>query len=79
MKEIIELLSALVNKNILVNVRDKSGNVVRGYVYNVNTETYVVTTEYIGKFIEPRNWDSRFKKLRYDNITMINIAVVCVC
>lgn len=70
----IMIIKAMGNKPIEVEIKDNSGVTHKGYIYNVNTNTCVITTEYIDKFIEPRNWDNRFIKINYTDINGIRIT-----
>ena len=70
----IMIIKAMGNKPIEVEIKDNSGVTHKGYIYNVNTNTCVITTEYIDKFIEARDWDNRFIKINYTDINGIRIT-----
>lgn len=74
MNDVIEVIKAIANKPIKVEIKDNLSITHRGYVYNVSTNTCVITKEYINKFIEPRNWDSRFKTIKYTDINGIRVT-----
>lgn len=42
----IMIIKAMGNKPIEVEIKDNSGVTHKGYIYNVNTNTCVITTEY---------------------------------
>ena len=73
----IEILKAMVNKPIKVEikaeVKDDLTLVSKRYIYSVDTDSCVVTREYISEYIKPADRDSRFKSIKYDNINGIRI------
>ena len=70
----IELLKAMVNKPIKVEIKDNLSLVSKYYIYSVDTDSCVVTKEYVSEYIKPVNRDSRFKSIKYDNINGIRIT-----
>ena len=70
----IELLKAMVNKPIKVEIKDNLSLVSKYYIYSVDTDSCVVTKDYISEYIKPVNRDSRFKSIKYDNINGIRIT-----
>ena len=71
MNDKIELLSALVSKNIKVNITDVLGNVITCYVYAVLGSECVISENYIEDY--PTD-DDNYGNIRYDDITSINIT-----
>lgn len=67
----IELLSALVSKNIQVNITDILGNIITCYVYAVLGSECVISENYIEDY--PTENDN-YGNIRYDNIVSVNIA-----
>ena len=70
----IELLKAMVNKPIKVEIKDNLSLVSKYYIYSVSTESCVVTREYVSEYIKASDRDSRFKSIKYDNINGIRIT-----
>lgn len=79
----IELLKAMVNKPIKVEikamVKDDLTIVSKRYIYSVDTDscvvTCVVTREYVSEYIKPADRDSNFKTIKYTDINGIRITV----
>lgn len=69
----IEILKAMVNKPIKVEIKDNLSLVSKYYIYSVDTDSCVVTREYIKEYIKPANRDSNFKTIKYDDINGIRI------
>ena len=73
----IEIIKAMVNKPIKVEikaeVKDDLTLVSKRYIYSVDTDSCVVTKEYISEYIKASDRDSRFKSIKYDNINGIRI------
>lgn len=63
----IELLKAMVNKPIKVEIKDNLSLVSKYYIYSVDTDACVVTKE-------PADRDSRFKSIKYDDTNGIRIT-----
>ena len=59
----IELLKAMVNKPIKVEIKDNLSLVSKRYIYSVDTDSCVVTREYVSEYIKPADRDSSFKLL----------------
>lgn len=55
----IELLKAMVNKPIKVEIKDNLSLVSKCYVYYVDTDACVVTKEYVSDYIKASDRDSR--------------------
>lgn len=70
----IELLKAMVNKPIKVEIKDNLSLVSKRYIYSVDTDSCVVTREYISEYIKPADRDSRFKTIKYTDINGIRIT-----
>lgn len=70
----IELLKAIVNKPIKVEIKDNLSLVSKYYVYAVYSHSCVVTKDYISEYIKASDRDSRFKSIKYDNINGIRIT-----
>ena len=47
----IELLKAMVNKPIKVEIKDNLSLVSKRYIYSVDTDSCVVTREYVSEYI----------------------------
>ena len=56
----IELLKAMVNKPIKVEIKDNLSLVSKSYIYSVDTDSCVVTREYVSEYIKPADRDSNF-------------------
>ena len=69
----IELLKAMVNKSIKVEIKDNLSLVSKCYVYAVYANSCVITKEYVSEYIKPADRDSNFKTIKYDNINGIRI------
>ena len=69
----IELLKAMVNKPIKVEIKDNLSLVSKYYIYSVDTDSCVVTREYISEYINPADRDSNFKTIKYADINGIRI------
>ena len=74
MNDVIEIIKAIANKPIKAEIKDNLSLTHRDYVYNVNTDSCVITTEYINTFVEHRNWDSKFKSIKYTDINGIKVT-----
>ena len=70
----IELLKAMVNKPIKVEIKDNLSLVSKYYIYSVDTNSCVVTKDYVSEYIKPADRDSSFKSIKYDNINGIRIT-----
>ena len=70
----IELLKAMVNKPIKVEIKDNLSLVSKCYIYSVDTDSCVVTKDYVSEYIKPANRDNNFKTIKYDNINGIRIT-----
>ena len=69
----IEILKAMVNKPIKVEIKDNLSLVSKYYIYAVYAHSCVVTKDYVSEYIKPDNRDSNFKTIKYDNINGIRI------
>lgn len=70
----IELIKAVVNKPIKIEIKDNLSLVSKYYVYSVDTDSCVVTREYISEYIKPADRDSNFKTIKYTDINGIRIT-----
>ena len=70
----IELLKAMVNKPIKVEIKDNLSLVSKYYSYAVYAHSCVVTKDYISEYIKASDRDSRFKSIKYDDINGIRIT-----
>lgn len=70
----IELLKAMVNKPIKVEIKDNPTLVSKCYIYSVDTDSCVVTREYISEYIKPADRDSNFKTIKYTDNNGIRIT-----
>ena len=70
----IEILKAMVNKPIKVEIKDNLSLVSKYYIYSVDTDSCVVTKDYVSEYIKPTNRNSNFKTIKYDNINGIRIT-----
>ena len=70
----IEIIKAMVNKPIKVEIKDNLSIVTKCYVYAVYAHSCVVTKEYISEYIKASDRDSRFKSIRYNDINGIRIT-----
>ena len=69
----IEILKAMVNKPIKVEIKDNLSLVSKYYIYSVDTYSCVVTKYYVGEYIKPANRDSNFKTIKYTDINGVRI------
>ena len=69
----IELLKAMVNKPIKVEIKDNLSLVSKYYIYSVDTDSCVVTKDYVSEYIKPANRDNNFKTIKYTDINGIRI------
>ena len=69
----IEILKAMVNKPIKVEIKNNLSLVSKYYIYSVDTDSCVVTKDYVSEYIKTTNRDSNFKSIKYDNINGIRI------
>ena len=70
----IELLKAMVNKPIKVEIKDNLSLVSKYYIYSVDTDSCVVTKDYVSEYIKPANRDSNFTTIQYTAINGIRIT-----
>lgn len=70
----IELIKAVVNKPIKIEIKDNLSLVSKYYIYSVDTDSCVVTREYISEYIKPTDRDSNFKTIKYTDINGIRIT-----
>lgn len=75
----IELLKAMVNKPIKVeikaDVKDDLSLVSKRYIYSVDTDSCVVTREYVSEYIKPADRDNNFETINYTDINGIRIQL----
>lgn len=69
----VELLKAVVNKPIKIEIKDNLSLVSKYYVYAVDTDSCVITREYVSEYIKPADRDSNFKTIKYADINGIRI------
>ena len=82
----IELIKAMVNKpikaevkadvkaDVKVEVKDNLNLVSKRYIYSVDTDYCVVTSEYVSEHIKPADRDDNFKTINYTDINGIRIT-----
>ena len=70
----IELLKAMVNKPIKVEIKDNLSLVSKYYIYAVYAHSCVVTKDYISEYIKASDRDSNFKTIKYTDINGIRIT-----
>lgn len=72
----IELLKAMVNKpikvDVKVDVKDNLSLVSKCYIYSVDTDSCVV--EYVSEYIKPADRDDNFETINYTDINGIRIT-----
>lgn len=75
----IEIIKAMVNKPIKVeikaDVKDDLSLVSKRYIYSVDTDSCVVTREYVSKYIKPADRDDNFETINYTDINGIRIQL----
>lgn len=69
----IEILKAMVNKPIKVEIKYNLSLVSKYYIYAVYAHSCVVTKDYISEYIKASDRDSNFKTIKYDDISGIRI------
>ena len=78
----IEIIKAMVNKPIKVEikveikaeVKDNLTLVSKRYIYSVDTDSCVVTREYVSEYIKPADRDDNFETINYTDIDGIRIT-----
>ena len=70
----IELLKAMVNKPIKVEIKDNLSLVSKYYIYAVYAHSCVVTKDYINEYTKAPDRDSRLKSIKYTDINGIRIT-----
>lgn len=74
----IEIIKAMVNKPIKVeikaDVKDDLSLVSKRYIYSVDTDSCVVTREYVSEYIKPADRDDNFETINYTDINGIRIT-----
>lgn len=74
----IEIIKAMVNKPIKVKIKagikDNPTLVSKRYIYSVDTESCVVTREYVSEYIKPPDRDDNFETINYTDINGIRIT-----
>lgn len=78
----IEISKAMVNKPIKVEVKvevkaevkDDLTLVSKSYIYSVDTDSCVVTREYVSEYIKPADRDDNFETINYTDINGIRIT-----
>ena len=70
----IEILKAMVNKPIKVEIKDNLSLVSKYYIYSVDTDSCVVTKDYVSEYIRAADRDSSFKTIKYTDINGIRIT-----
>ena len=71
----IAIVKAIVNKKVSVNIIDNNNKVIAAdcYIYSISTNSCVVTMEFINDYVAHKNWDGRFRTIKYDNISNIKV------
>ena len=70
----IEIVKAMVNKPIKAEVKDDLTLVSKRYIYSVDTDSCVVTREYVSEYIKPADRDDNFETINYTDINGIRIT-----
>lgn len=74
----IEIIKAMVNKPIKVeikaDVKDDLSLVSKRYIYSVDTDSCVVTREYVSEYIKPADRDDNFETINYTDINGIRVG-----
>ena len=75
----IEIIKAMVNKPIKVeikaDVKDDLTLVSKRYIYSVDTDSCVVTREYVSEYIKPADRDDNFETINYTDINGIKLQL----
>ena len=78
MNDKIEIIKAMVNKPIKVEIKaeikDDLYPVSKRYIYSVDTDSCVVTREYVSEYIKPDDRDDNFETINYTDINGIGIT-----
>lgn len=69
----IELLKAMVNKPIKVEIKDNLSLISKRYIYSVDTDSCIVTKDYISEYIKASDRDYNFETIKYTDINRIRI------
>lgn len=70
----IEIIKAMVNKPIKVEIKDNPTLISKRYIYSVDTDSCVVTREYVSEYIKPADRDDNFETINYTDINGIRIT-----
>lgn len=70
----IEIIKAMVNKPIKVEIKDNATLVSKRYIYSVDTDSCVVTREYVSEYIKSADRDDNFETINYTDINGIRIT-----
>lgn len=70
----IELIKAMVNKPIKVEIKDNLSLTSKYCIYSVDTYSCVATKDYVNEHIKPANRDNNFKTIKYTDINGIRIT-----
>lgn len=75
----IEIIKAMVNKPIKVeikaDVKDDLSLVSKRYIYSVDTDSCVVTREYVSEYIKPADRDDNFETINYTDINGLELQL----
>ena len=75
----VEIIKAMVNKPIKVeikaDVKDDVNLVSKRYIYSVDTDSCVVTREYVSEYIKPADRDDNFETINYTDSNGIRIQL----
>lgn len=75
----VEIIKAMVNKPIKVeikaDVKDDLYLVSKRYIYSVDTDSCVVTREYVSEYIKPADRDDNFETINYTDINGIRVGI----
>lgn len=73
----IEIIKAMVNKPIKVEIKaeikDDLTLVSKRYIYSVDTDSCIVTREYVSEYIKPADRDDNFETINYTDINGIEL------
>lgn len=74
----IEIIKDMVNKpikaEIKTEVKDDLTIVSKRYIYSVDTDSCVVTREYVSEYIKPVDRDNNYETINYTDINGIRIT-----
>ena len=67
-------IKAEVKAEVKAEIKDDLTLVSKRYIYSVDTDSCVVTREYVSEYIKPADRDDNFETIKYADINGIRIT-----